>query len=369
MDDLTSNLSQKLEDNALSQTNHKTDVIIIGGGQSGLSVSYFLRRHAINFTILDSEKGPGGAWRHGWSSLHLFSPAKWSSLPGWPMPETQERYPTRNQVINYLSLYEKRYAFPIKRPIKVNAVKKENNTFIIYTDKGLWNARALVNATRTWSHPFIPPYPGREIYRGTQTHSAFHTNPEQFYNKRVLIVGGGNSGAQILAEVSKVAETTWVTIEEPLFLPDDVDGRVLFERATEKWRAMQQGRSEEAPSGSLANIVMVPSVKEAREPNVLRALRPFSHFIEDGVVWQDGTRSYFDGVIWCTGFRPALEHLRGLDVIENDGKVKVQGNRSIKEPHLWLVGHGDWTGYASATLIGVTRTARSTANEITESLK
>jgi thioredoxin reductase len=166
----------------------------------------------------------------------------------------------------------------------------------------------------------------------------------------VLVVGGGNSGAQILAEVSRVADASWVTLEAPLFLPDEVDGRVLFERAT--------------PVGGLGDIVMVPSVKEARERGVLRSVRPFERFTADGVIWGGGKREPIDAVVWCTGFRPALGHLEALGLVRSDGTVETHGTRSAREPRLWLVGYGEWTGFASATLIGVMRSARETAAEI-----
>lgn len=101
----------------------------------------------------------------------------------------------------------------------------------------------------------------------------------------MLVVGGGNSGAQILAELSQVCHATWVTLEEPNFLPDDVDGRVLFERATERWKARVEGRPDPTPSGGLGDIVMVPPVRDARERGVLRSVRPFSRFESDCVVW------------------------------------------------------------------------------------
>jgi len=359
--------ASRTKDNLFSQS-RKKQALIIGGGQAGLAVAYFLKRHKVEYTILDSEKGPGGAWQHGWDSLRLFSPAKWSSLPGWPMPPSDEGYPSKDHVIRYLAEYEKRYNIPVDRPVKVKSIRKANESFIAYTDKGEWESQVVISATGKWSHPFIPDYPGREIYKGKQIHSAYYQNPDPFKGQRVLIVGGGNSGAQILAEVSKVAHTTWVTLEPPLFLPDDVDGRVLFERATEKWKALQEGRTIEVPKGGLGDIVMVPPVKEARARNVLKTVRPFKQFSEEGVIWQDGTYSQADSVIWCTGFKSALKHLRELNVIEPDGTIKVNGTKSLKEPRLWLVGYGDWVGYASATIIGVTRTARDTAIQVAETL-
>lgn len=123
----------------------------------------------------------------------------------------------------------------------------------------------MISATGTWSAPFIPPYDDRDIFRGEQVHSAHYQSPAPYAGKRVLVVGGGNSGAQILAELSEVAQTTWVTSTEPLFLPDDVDGRVLFERATARWQAMQSGEQPEDLPGGFGDVVMVPPVRKARE--------------------------------------------------------------------------------------------------------
>jgi cation diffusion facilitator CzcD-associated flavoprotein CzcO len=147
-----------------------------------------------------------------------------------------------------------------------------------------------------------------------------------------------------------------VTLQEPKFLPDEVDGRVLFDRATARLR----GAAGPDLPGGLGDVVMVPSVREARARGVLGSVRPFSRFTQNGVVWADGRAAASDVVIWCTGFKPALEHLRSLDVVEADGRVVVERNRAVKEPRLWLMGYGDWTGAASATLIGAGRTARAT---------
>ncbi|SDO47498.1 Predicted flavoprotein CzcO associated with the cation diffusion facilitator CzcD [Pseudomonas arsenicoxydans] len=340
------------------------DVVIIGGGQSALAVAYFLRRTQLSFVILDAEEEPGGAWRHGWNSLRLFSPATWSSIPGWMMPPTQEGYPSRNHVIGYLNQYEQRYQFPVERPVRVTSVEHMASGLRVRSDDRHWDARVVVSATGTWSNPYIPHYSGADLFAGRQLHSAHYVDAQPFEGKKVLVVGGGNSGAQILAEVSKVAETTWVTPVEPLFLPDEVDGRVLFERATERWKAQLEGRVIEQPVGGLGDIVMVPPVVEARERDALKSVRPFERFTRNGLIWLDSSESAVDVVIWCTGFRPALQHLDTLGVINTEGRVEVEGTHSTQEPRLWLVGYGEWTGAASATLIGVTRTARSTVNEI-----
>lgn len=344
------------------------DVIVIGGGQSALAVAYYLRRTSLDFVMLDAHPEPGGAWLHAWDSLRLFSPSTASSLPGWLMPAPAEGiYPTRQEAVSYLSAYEARYGFTVHRPLSVESVHREGEIFHVETDGGSWRARAIVSATGSWQNPYIPDYAGRDEFQGTQIHSAHYHNAEPFAGKRVLVVGGGNSGAQILAEVSKVADTTWVTLERPNFLPDDVDGRYLFEQATARYRARQEGRPVPPPA-SLGDIVMVPPVKEARERGVLDSVRPFMRFCTNGVIWPDGRREEIDAVIWCTGFRPALAHLAPLGVLDANGRVEVEGTRSVREPKLWLVGYGEWTGFASATLIGVGRTARSTAAEIENAL-
>lgn len=350
------------------QTETMQDVIIIGGGQAALATAYFLRRTGLSLVILDAENGPGGAWRHGWNSLRLFSPATWSSIPGWMMPPVEDGYPTRDHVVDYLARYEDRYQFRVQRPVRVTSVERRAGSLRVHAEHQHWDARAVVSATGTWSHPHIPHCPGSELFGGQQLHSAHYVEAQPFAGKRVLVVGGGNSGAQILAEVSKVANATWVTPTEPLFLPDDVDGRVLFERATERWKAQQEGRVIDQPVGGLGDVVMVPPVVEARERGVLHAVRPFERFTRDGVLWPDGTQSAVDVVIWCTGFKPALDHLVSLGLLTDEGRIEVEGTRAIHEPRLWLVGYGEWTGSASATLIGVTRTARSTAAEIEQFL-
>lgn len=334
------------------------DIVVIGGGQMGLSLGYYLRRAGADFLILDAEDGPGGAWRHGWDSLRLFSPAGYSSLPGWLMPPPAHKgYPTRDDVIEYLTRYEERYQLPVRRPVRVSSLVRTDEHLELVTDAGPIAATKVVSATGTWSRPNIPDLPGRELFKGTQIHSANYVRPEDFAGHTVLVVGGGNSGAQIVAEVAPVARTLWVTTHDPLFLPDDVDGRVLFERAVARMKA----GPGDTPVGGIGDIVMVPPVKEARARGDLGSVRPFERITAKGVVWPDGSEMAVDAVIWCTGFRAALDHLEALGVVEDDGRVLVDGQRSVKEPRLWLAGYGDWSGPGSATLMGAARTARDIA--------
>lgn len=343
------------------------DVIVIGGGQSALAVAYYLQRSGLDFLLLDKEPAPGGSWQYAWESLSLFSPAQWSSLPGVIAPGGAGYYPSRDETITYLRDYEQRYGFPVERPVEVIEVRRNDDIFLLETSRGSYQARAVVSATGSFTNPIIPAIEGREEFGGVVIHSSEYRSPAAFVGQRVAVVGEGNSGAQILAELSRVADTLWVTLRPPSFLPDEVDGRYLFDAATQQYEARKQGKDFKPPS--LGQIVMVPSVKDARARDVLHAVPAFDHFTNNGIGWKDGRTEPVDAVIFCTGFRPSLQHLQPMLPVLPDGKAETEGTRSTAVAGLWLVGYGNWTGFASATLIGVGRSAKKTVDEIVNYLK
>ncbi|GAB2452849.1 hypothetical protein GCM10027187_21340 [Streptosporangium sandarakinum] len=181
--------------------------------------------------------------------------------------------------------------------------------------------------------PYIPHYPGIRDFGGEQLHTAGYRGPEPFRGRRVLVVGGGNSAAQILAEVSTVAQTTWVTLRPPRLLPDEIDGRALFDLATRRHRAIQAGQNA-ASIGDLGDIVAVAPVRQARDRGVLKAEPMFSALTADGVVWADGSTAACDVIVWCTGFRPALGHLAPLRPRAPGGAIPTDGTRAVAEPRL-----------------------------------
>lgn len=322
------------------------------------------------FVILDAAATAGGAWPNMWDGLRLFSPSSFSSLPGRMMPawnDAELGYPPRDHVVGYLTSYEDRYDLAVLRPYRVETVTRadDNPHGRLLVDAGELTvaARAVVSATGTWDRPFWPSYPGMAEFTGRQLHTADYRTPEEFTGQRVVVVGGGNSAAQVLAEVSTVADTTWVTARPPRFLPDDVDGRALFATARARITALEEGRDHRGVAG-LGDIVMVAAVKDARARGALTAQPMFTSLTRTGVAWADGTEQRCDAVIWCTGFRPALRHLRPLGLRAQHGHVTVggpSGTQAVAEPRLFLVGYGDWTGPASATLAGVGPSARDTA--------
>lgn len=186
----------------------------------------------IEHVILDAQAAPGGAWQHTWDSLRLFSPAQYSSLPGRLMQsQPGELYPDAAHVVDYLTNDEKRYALPVQHGTWVDSVHRDGTVLRVETDSGSWTARAVISATGTWTRPFLPAVPGRRDYQGRQLHTVQHRSPSEFAGQRVLVVGGGNSGAQIAADLAHARiDLTWVTQRPPRFLADDIDGRASSTR-------------------------------------------------------------------------------------------------------------------------------------------
>jgi putative flavoprotein involved in K+ transport len=355
------------------------DVVVVGGGQAALAVGYYVQRAnrdrssqraPIRFVLLDQRPAAGGAWCDGWDSLQLFSPAAYSSLPGWPMPQEKggRENPSGEHVRRYLEAYEQRYRLPVQRPVTVTAVERDGGGgFLIATDRGFWSARVVINATGTWSRPFWPRYPGMSTFRGRQLHAQHYRRAGDFEKARVLVVGGGNSAAQITADLAGRHEgtVTWVALRPPRFLPDDVDGRALFDIATRAVRSPDPSRQGVA---SLGDIVAVPTVRDARDRGLLDAQPMFDRLTRTGVAWDEPPRHVAaDVVIWCTGFRPDLSHLARLKLTRHDGHPVTDPDlpaRSADHRGLFFVGYGDWCGPASATLIGVGAAARATVSAL-----
>ena len=182
----------------------------------------------------------------------------------WP-----DGYPPAEHVRAYLADYEKRYNLPILRPVRVRRIAREETRadgtharrLSVHTDdESVLTAQFVISATGTWQRPFWPTYPGVDQFRGQQLHSPSYRRSNDFAGQRVVIVGGGNTAAQVLAEVSTVATTMWVTARPPLFMADDVDGRHLFAVASRRKRALAGGQADEGVS-ALGDIVLVPPVR------------------------------------------------------------------------------------------------------------
>jgi len=342
------------------------DCIVIGGGQAGLASAYYLKKENLNYLILDNQDRAGGAWLHTWENLHIFSPAENSSLPGYIMPKDTFDYPHKNHVIKYLSDYEKRYDLNIERPVNVLSIKKIEGKFEITTDKSIYYSKTIIAATGTWTNPVIPNFKGMDKFKGEIIHSANYYSADNFKGKNVFVIGAGNSGAQIIADLNGIANTFWITDKTPNILPENIDGRYLFSLATEYYRAKQSGGKLEY-KGDLGDIVQIPSVKKALQDGKLSFYPMFDEIDEEGAKWGN-TRLNADWIILCTGFKSSFEYLSPLNIIK-DGRINTDKARALDIEGLWCMGFGNWTGFASATLIGVGRFAKESAQQIRKYLK
>ena len=250
-----------------------------------------------------------------WDGLRLFSPATYSSLPGWMMPPWDDArlgFPPRAQVVEYLRQYESRYQLDVQRPHVVRAITRDHQQTACWCGLTDWKmtAKFVLSATGTWTRPFWPTYPGGTRLRRTPAAHGAVPEPGGIRRSTGHHRRRRHLGAQILAEVSRTADTTWVTPSPPRFLPDDVNGRVLFAAATARIEALRQGRTHAGVAG-LGDVVMVASVRDARARGHVDAHPMFSRLTRRGVAWHDGTALDADAVI-VTGFRPELRHLQPL---------------------------------------------------------
>ncbi|WP_219413970.1 FAD-dependent oxidoreductase [Pseudonocardia nigra] len=341
----------------------RTDVVVIGAGQAGLSAAYGLRRAGLepgaDFVVLDREDGPGGAWRHRWPTLRVDDAHRISDLPGLPFEPADPTLPAAQVVPAYFDAHERVFDLQVRRPVHVSAVRDAAPNLLVETDVGTWRTRALINATGTWTRPFRPSYPGQDTFRGSQLHTVDYTGPDEFAGRRVVVVGGGTSAVQLLLEITPVAAaTTWVTRRPPVFRdgPFDADaGRAAVARVEERVRA---GLPPESVVG-VTGLMLTPEVRAGLDSGVLHRLPMFERIIPDGVAWADGSTAAADVILWATGWRAALGHLTPLQLRGPGGGIAVDGTRVRSDPRIHLVGYGP-----SASTIGANRAGRAAAREV-----
>jgi putative flavoprotein involved in K+ transport len=336
------------------------DTLVIGAGQAGLATGYHLRNAGLRFVILEADDTPGGSWKHYYRSLRLFSPARYSALPGQPFPGDPEHYPTRDATIAYLHSYAHTQALPVITGCRVRQVtRRGDGVFEVHAAGRVFRARTLVAATGSFHDPCMPTLPGQERFTGTVLHSIAYRSPEAFAGQRVLVVGGANSGVQIAAELASVARVSIAARRPPSFVPQ----RILGADVHAWWAAFRLDSAE--PGTWRARLFK--RLHATRGPAVLDTgryrdaiasgrfdVRPmFTAFEPDGVVWSDGKAEQIDAVIFATGFLPGLPFLHGLGALDERGLPLQRRGVSTAVPGLGYVGLSYQRSFASATLRGV----------------
>jgi cation diffusion facilitator CzcD-associated flavoprotein CzcO len=336
------------------------ETVVIGAGQAGLSSSYHLRRLGIEHVVLDADARPGGAWQHRWDSLAMADVHGVADLPDAPAPGRSDA--RANEVVPaYFAAYEAGNDLPVLRPVTVDRVDSAGELLVIRAGQRSWRARTLVNATGTWTRPFVPHYPGIEAFRGEQLHTVDYPGAEHFRGRRVLVVGGGASAVQFLGEIAPLAHTIWVTRREPVWVDhfDREDGRAAVALVEERVR-------RGLPPASVVSVTglhLRPQEQRAAELGAY-ARRPMFERIEpDGVRWHDGSFEHVDVILWATGFRPAVNHLAPLHLRSPLGGIQLDGTTAVKDPRVQLVGYGP-----SASTIGANRAGRAAARAVSRLL-
>ena len=346
------------------------DVVVIGAGQGGLSTAHFLDRAGLvpgrGYVVLDGEDAPGGAWRHRWPTLTMARVNGIHDLPGLHLDEVVGRVDPAARASDvlpaYFTAYEARLGHPVRRPVAVREVRRAGGRLLVDTYAGRFAARAVVSATGTWTRPFWPRYPGQETFRGRQLHTADYRGAAEFAGRHVLVVGGGISAVQHLGELSEVASTTWVTRSEPVFRDLGAQGDFGEQERREAVARVTERVAAGRPPGSVVSatgLLLTPEVAALREEGVLKRHPVPERLVPDGVVWADGSSLACDVVLWATGFRPALDHLRPLRLRERGGGILVEGTRVVHDPRLHLVGYGP-----SASTVGASRAAREAVRSV-----
>lgn len=335
------------------------DSLVIGAGQAGLSASHHLRRLGIDHVVLDANEHAGGAWQHRWDSLTMADVHGVADLPDAAAPG--DSHDRANEVIaRWFDDYEQAHDLPVLRPVRVDRVTDVGGMLHVHAAQRTWVTRTLVNATGTWTHPFVPTYPGQRDFAGEQWHTVAYPGREHFRGMRVLVVGGGASAVQFIGELATIAEITWVTRRPPVWT-DEFSGRRAIELVEERVR---EGRPP-ASVVSVTGLSLRPQEMAAARTGVYERRRPIFDRIErDGVRWADGSFVAADAILWATGFRPAVRHLAPLGLRSQHGGIALlPGSRDVQtsvtaalDPRVQLVGYGP-----SASTIGGNRAGRAAA--------
>lgn len=339
------------------------DAVVIGAGQAGLSASYHLTRLGVDHVVLDAGEAPGGAWQHRWDSLTMEDVHGVADLPDGAAPaRSQARANTA--VPSFFADYEREHDLPVVRPVVVDSVTSEGDLLVVHAGERRWRTRTLVNATGTWTRPFVPHYPGAGDFAGEQLHTHDYPGRDHFRGKRVLVVGGGASAVQFLGELAPITGTLWVTRRPPVWRDDDFDqdaGRAAVALVEERVRRGLPPQSVVSVTG----LSLRPQEREADRLGAYADRRPmFARIERDGVRWADGTFEPVDVILWATGFRPAIGHLAPLRLRNRAGGIRLDGTTATVDPRVQLVGFGP-----SASTIGANRAGRTAARSVARHLE
>ena len=332
-----------------NRENEQCDVAVIGGGQAGLAIGYFLARQGRRFVILEASDAIGSAWRERWDSLLLFTPRRYDSLPGFDFVGDPDGYPTRDEVIAYLDEYATKFSLPVKYNSTAKSLTSSNDEFVVEHENGRVEADQVVVATGPFQKPHVP-----DIAKGLQSdvfqsHSADYRRPSDVPEGRVVIVGGGNTGYQIAKELSVTRPVSLAVGSKQTPLPQKLLGRDIFWWLTKLGLLKKNVDSRLGRKAKDRDTLIGSSARELR--------RRYGVELKPRVVTTSGRTLTFsddstldvDAVIWATGYRSDYSWI-DLPVLEDATKPRHRrGETDV--PGLYFIGL-PWQYTRGSALLG-----------------
>ena len=334
------------------------DVVIVGAGQAGISTAYYLKREGLSFVLIDSNERIGDSWRRRYKSLILFTSRKYSSLTELQMNGPSEGFPTKDEMADYLEQYVSHFELPVKLNTNVTDIKKDHETFQVETNHGIIEAKQVVIASGAFQKPFVPQVTVNIGEKTFQIHSSSYRSTKEIMNGSVLIVGGGNSGAQIAVELAHKSNVTLAVSRPFKYLPLRILGKSIFywldfvgllhagiNTKRGKWFMKQ---SDPIFGSELKTLITKGRIQV--KPRVVRV---------DGneVLFEDNSVHAFENVVWSTGFVPSYDWIRIDGVILSNGKpVHERGISPVRG--LYFIGLPWQHQRGSALICGVGRDVR-----------
>ncbi|BCK56211.1 flavin-containing monooxygenase [Nocardia wallacei] len=329
------------------------DALVVGGGQSGLAATHHLTRRGLSVGLLEAGPETVGSWPRYYDSLTLFSPTRYSSLPGLRFPGDPDRYPHRDEVVDYLRRYAAALPADIHPGQRVDTVTHDSGTFAAHTGTGeVFTAPRLIAATGSFANPVLPELPGQDSFTGKLLHASDYRSPADFAGQRVSVVGAGNSAVQIATELAATASVTLASRAPVKFLEQRPLGRDMhFWFRVSGFDALAIGPYLRTPPTQ-------PVFDTGRYRAALAAARPeakpmFTSLDGDTAVWPDGTGHRVDAIILATGYHPHLPYLTGLGALTETGQPRHRAGLSTTHAGLGYLGLEWQRTPASNSLRGV----------------
>jgi putative flavoprotein involved in K+ transport len=326
----------------------RVEVAIVGAGQAGLALGYFLARQGRRFVILEAGPSVATAWRERWDSLLLFTPRRYDSLPGLAFPGEPDGYPTRDEVVAYLEHYAARFELPIEPNSRVRSLTKHGDGFLLDLGDRRIEAEQVVVATGPFQVPRVPAFADDLAPEVFQTHSTGYRKPADVPEGTVLVVGGGNTGYQIAKELAATHDVKLAVGSRQTPLPQRLLGRDLF------WWLTKLGLLEKDVDSRLGRRARNRDTLIGSSPRGLRRhgveLKPRVVGVSGRTVsFADGSRLDVDGVIWATGYRPDFSWIE-LPVTDETGAARHR--RGVTDvPGLYFLGLS-WQHTRGSALLG-----------------